>query len=494
MRVTWGFGRVVAGIMAAVVVVRAAVAQGPVAPAPEPAAVIDLPGAAGKAAGDRRPEPAAGPVGASGTLPAPDALRLPTLPRAGFEVRTPDGTISESDGEPLDSFAQRALRIHPRIRAASLAMEAARGLAVQARLYPNPMVAGGSPQANGSYSQWNGFITQDIVTAGKLNLQQQAALREVDVAGFELVRARFDVLAGTRRTFFGLLVAQRRRDILQMLFEVTERSAEVSRRLAAGGEAGRTDTLFFTIARDQAAVRLQNADVYVETGRRELAAAAGEPERAIGRVAGALSQPLPDFDLPELQEAVIAVNAKPRAARAAVERNRWLLRRARVEPIPDVNLLGGYQDQVDFPPQPQGLMQVMIEVPLFNRNQGNVRAATARVSEAVADFRQVQLELAMLTAEAVAGYRTGQQLVRKYERDILPAARENLGLTQRLYAAGEVSFLSLFEAQRVLIDTELAYLDALERRWSHAVMIADLLQLDTFPFDAAAPATVTDTP
>ena len=69
-------------------------------------------------------------------------------------------------------------------------------------------------------------------------------------------------------------------------------------------------------------------------------------------------------------------------------------------------------------------------------------------------------------------------------------ARENLELTQRLYAAGEVSFLSLFEAQRVLIDTELAYLDALERRWSHAVMIADLLQLEMFPFDAATPATV----
>jgi cobalt-zinc-cadmium efflux system outer membrane protein len=491
MRVTRGFRRSLAGLIA-VVAVRAAVAQPPTAPAPvsDPAAVVDLPEVAGDPAAARDP----GPPRAPEPLPVPDALRLPTLPRPGFEVRAPDDPATDSDGEPLDFFARRALQIHPRIRAATLAVEAARGLAVQARLYPNPMVAGGSPQANGSYSQWNGFITQDIVTAGKLNLQQQAALREVDVAGFELVRARFDVLAGTRRTFYALLVAQRRRDILQMLFEVTERSAEVSRRLAAGGEAGRTDTLFFTIARDQAAVRLQNADVYVETGGRELAAAVGEPERAIERITGALSLPLPDFDLPQLQEAVIAVNARPRAARAAVERNRWLLRRARVEPIPDVNLLGGYQDQVDFPPQPQGLMQVMIEVPLFNRNQGNVRAATARISEAVADVRQVQLELATLTAEAVAGYRTGQQLVRKYERDILPAARENLVLTQRLYAAGEVSFLSLFEAQRVLIDTELAYLDALERRWSHAVMIADLLQLDAFPFDAAAPAAVADAP
>jgi cobalt-zinc-cadmium efflux system outer membrane protein len=457
-----------------------------VAPATEPAAVVDLPDAS------RTAEPAAAPPRPPEPLPAPNASRLPLLPGQGFLINEPRQPGDGGSGETLDVYARLAMQIHPRIRAAVLAVEAARGLAVQARLYPNPMVAGGSPQANGAYSQWNGFITQDIVTARKLTLQQQAALREVDVKSFELIRARFDVLTGTRQAFYSLLVAQRRRDILEMLYEVTERSADVSQRLAAGGEAGRTDTLFFTIARDQAAVRLQNAGVYVETGRRELAAAVGEPERTIERIAGELSSPLPDFDLPALQRAVVSLNAKPRAARAAIERNRWLLRRARVQPIPDVNLLGGYQDQVDFPPQPQGLMQVMIEVPLFNRNQGNVRAATARISEAMADFRQVELELAMLTAEAVAGYRTGQQLVRKYERDILPAARENLELTQQLYAAGEVSFLSLFEAQRVLVDTELAYLDALERRWTHAVMIADLLQLEGFPFDEATPATVAE--
>jgi len=464
MNETRGVGSGLAATLAALVAVRALMAVEPIPPP------FSVPG------------------------PIAEGWRLPVLPRPGFEVRDPAAPSDEAAGETLDAFAELALRIHPRIRAAVQAVEAARGLAVQARLYPNPIVAGGSPQANGSYSQWNGFVTQDIVTAGKLRLQQQAALRDVEVSGFELVRARFDVLAGTRRSFYGLLVAQRRREILRMLLDVAERSAEVSGRLAAGGEVGRTDTLFFRIARDQAAVRLENAAVYVETGQRELAAAVGQPGLPVGPVAGPLSLPLPDFDLPALQQAVAAINARPRAARAVIERNRWLLRRAQVQPIPDVNLLGGYQDQVDFPPQPQGLMQVMVEVPLFNRNQGNVRAATARISGAVADWQQVEVELATLTAEAVAGYRTGQQLVRKYETDILPAARENLDLTQQLYAAGEVTFLNLFEAQRVLIDTELAYLDSLERRWTHAVMIADLLQLEVFPFDASTPAVRTIAP
>lgn len=444
-------------------------AAGAVTAAPPTAVVQPLPAV---------PEEAA----AAEAIPPPAALFALPGPAADWVPPVRDPAVVPTTPDTLAAFTQVALTGHPRIRAADAAVAAARGLAVQARLYPNPVVAAGSPQANGAYSQWNVFMTQDIVTAGKLQLQQQAALRQVEVAGFELVRARFDVLAGTRRTFYDLLVAQRRRQILAMLRDVAETSARVSERLAQGGEASRTDTLFFTIARDQALVRLDNADVYVETGRRELAAAVGQPEMAIGDIRGDLSLPLPDFDLPALQRAVVAANAKPQAARAAIERARWLLSRARVQPIPDVNVLGGYQAQVDFPPQPQGLMQVMVEVPLFDRNQGNVRAASAQVAEAVADWRRVELDLATLTAEAVAGYRTGQQLVRKYEADILPKSRRTLEATQRLYAAGEVTFLNLFEAQRVLFETELGYLDALERRWRHAVMIADLLQLEDFPF------------
>ena len=202
---------------------------------------------------------------------------------------------------------------------------------------------------------------------------------------------------------------------------------------------------------------------------------------------------MPFFDLKELQEAVVQANARPRAAEAQVAQAQWALERAVVEPIPNINLLGGYQRQVG-PAQEQGLMQVMMEVPLFDRNQGNIRSARAEIASSRADLRSIELDLATQTAQVVASYRTAQRLVEWYEQYILPKARETVQLTQQLYARGEVTFLSLLQAQRILTETELAFVEAQADRWNSAVTIASLLQLESFPPPPDSPAAVPPPP
>ena len=442
----------------------------------------------------------AGAQGAEWAPPAADAMRLP-------EAGVPLGSRPESVAVPLidaatqdaahgpspktlDEFVALAERNHPKLRAAQAAVEAARGKAVQARLYPNPVVAGFSPQMAGNESQWSGTVAQDLVTAGKLRLSQQAALREVQRAEYELIRARYDVLAEVRQTFYALLVSQRRMEIYQLLMDIAKRSYEIGRQLAEAGEGTKADVLFWSIERDRAEVRLLNAAVFIETGRRQVATAIGLPRADVGKIEGDLFRRLPNFDLKTLQEAVVQANARPRAVEADIARAQWSLERAVVQPIPNVNLMGGYQRQVGIPAQDQGLVQVMMSVPLFDRNQGNIRSARADIAATRATLRTIELDLASQTAQAIAAYRTSQRLVEWYEQYILPKARETVQLTQTLYARGEVTFLSLLQAQRILTETELAFVEAQADRWTNAVTIASLLQLEQFPPEADAPAVI----
>ena len=418
-------------------------------------------------------------------LPA-GAVPLAEAPVSGLEAAASPADDPRPSPRTLDEFVALAEESHPRLLAARAAVEAARGKAVQARLYPNPVVAGFSPQMAGPDSQWSGTVAQDIVTAGKLRLQQQAALREIQKAEYELIRARFDVLRGVRASYYQLLVAQRRLEIYKLLLDIARRSYDIGRQLAEAGEGTKADVLFWSIERDRAEVRLLNATVFIETGRRELAAAIGLPRVDIDTLQADLFAELPNFDLKQLQEAVVRGNALPRAAEAKIAGSQWALERAVVQPIPNVNLMGGYQRQVG-PPQDQGLAQVMMAVPLFDRNQGNIRTARADIATARADLRIVELDLATQTAQAVAAYRTAQRTVDWYEEYILPKARETVTLTQTLYARGEVTFLSLLQAQKILTETELSYVDSQQERWSGAVAIADLLQLEQFPPTAAAP-------
>jgi len=422
-------------------------------------------------------------------------LAPPATPPEPTAIPSPAPALLDGRPSPttLEEFVALAERSHPRLVAARAAIEAARGQAVQARLYPNPVAAVGSPQLAGPESQWSYFATQDVVTGGKLRLAQQAALRDVQKAEYDLIRARFDVLREVRGSYYALLVAQRRIEIYRLLFDIAKRSYDIGMALAEAGEGTKADVLFWSIERDRAEVQLINASVFIETGRRQLAAAIGLPRADVGTIRADLFQKLPWFDLKALQEAIVRSNAQPRAAEAQVARAQWALERAAVEPIPNVNVLGGYQRQVG-PPQQQGLVQLMMEVPLFDRNQGNIRSARAEIASSRADLRTIELDLATQAAQAIAAYRTAQRQADWYEQAILPKARETLELTQQLYARGEVTFLSLLQAQRILTETELAFVEAQADRWNGAVTIADLLQLEQFPPTAAAPAAVPPPP
>ena len=430
-------------------------------------------------------------------------LALPVPLPAGKPVPIPEvqGYKTESTNRgpspnTLDEFSSLALQNHPRMKAARASVEGARGEAVQARLYPNPTLAGSSPQLAGPDSQWNGFVSQEFVTAGKLKLAQQAALRGVQRTEYELVRARYEVLTGVRRAFYKLLVAQRKLIIFKQLYDISNRSYRLGQDLAAAGEGTKADTLFWSIERDRAEVRLLNATVDIETGRRELATAIGLPMADVGSIEGDLFQVLPNFDLKHLQRIVIARNADPQAAQADIARAQWQLERSVVEPIPNVTVMGGYQRQVTpvglvgAPEQDQGVLEVSCTIPLFNRNQGNIRAARAEIAKARAGLRSVEIGLAEQTARIINEYRQARRQAEWYQELILPKAQETVRVTQLLYSEGELTFLRLLEAQRILTETELSYVQSQGTRWASAAEIANLLQLEDFPLTMATPAAI----
>jgi cobalt-zinc-cadmium efflux system outer membrane protein len=383
-------------------------------------------------------------------------------------------------GTTLDQLVELAVANSPNLREARAQIDAAMGQAIQVGLYPNPTINFQSPQIAGSESQWNGFGTQEIVTAGKLRLNRAAAMRAVQQAQFHYQRTYYDLLTATRAGFYTVLVAQERVRVLRMLVDVITRSTESAERLFKAGLGTRTDSLLLEVDRERAEVELINAQVALAAARRELVAAIGVPEFSILQVEGDLNAQLPDYEYEALRRGVIDRNALAQIARLEVARNRVLLQRARVEPIPNVDVMGGYQRQV-FPAQDQGLLQLTMAVPIWNRNQGGIRAAAADVASASQRVTRVQNELSAQTAAAMGEYLQAQQRVENYEQAILPRAREIYRISAQAYAQGEFDFLRLLQAQRTFLETNLAYVTAQQDRWVAAARIAGLLQLERFP-------------
>lgn len=380
----------------------------------------------------------------------------------------------------LPNLTDQAERMHPELEQARRDIQAAQGRAVQAGLYPNPVLASASPQWAGSNSQYNVFTSQEFVTANKLTLAQQAALREVDQARFQWQAIRLRIVAGVRRDAFTTIAAQRRVGLQTELMGIVRQSRDIAKILLEGGEGTRADVLLLDIDYDRARMAVQNLQTELEVARRRLAYSVGDPRLPIDAVEGDLTIAIPAANLDSLRLYVAQTHPEMSVARLEIPRSQFLLRRAEVQPIPNLNLMGGYQRQVG-PPQDQGLFQATIEVPLFNRNQGNIRAAQADLARARAGVRTAELDLSQRVAEAYNSFTVSAQRAKIYEEQLRPKAQQTFRIARDLYEQGQIDFLRLLQSQRTLIETELGYLDVLQARLLAATELAALVQWNDFP-------------
>ena len=415
--------------------------------------------------------------------PAVTPARHDVLPLASVPIESVPMPAKEVDqsGATLQEMQFLALTNHPALREASAKVGVAQGEALQAGLPPNPFLISSSPQWAGSQSQYNWIVGQDFVTAGKLPLSRAAAEREVLKTQVEFTRTRFDVLTTVRVRFYEAAAAQRRTEVLEQLVGVTLQSRDVGKKLLEAGETNRADAMLLDIEYDKASAVLQNNEATLAAARKQLAAVVGLPAIDIGALQFDFTTPLPEYEHEALRLGVVDRNALAQAAAVEIQRTQWALRRASVEPWPNVQLQAGYQYSVEGDNNDQGFGQVMMSVPLWNRNQGGIRAARAETVRAMAGLQRTETELSQQAAEALGRYAAASIRAEVYEKQILPKAREVFRVNRSLFEQGQTDFLRLLQSQRTLIESDLGYIDAQEARWTAAAEISGLLQLEQFP-------------
>jgi len=389
--------------------------------------------------------------------------------------------VETQEGSSLQEIEFMALTGNPALREASASVAVAQGNAIQVGLLPNPGFFTSAPQLAGSDSQYNAVFTQDFITAGKLRLSRETALRAVEQAQLGFTKTRFDVLSNVRQEFYRTAAAQRRVEVLESLVGVASRSRDVGQKLLQAGEANRADATLLDIEYDRAFLARDNAHTTLAAARKRLAAVVGAPETDFGRLRFDFSVPLPNYELEVVRLGVVDRNAIAAIAAVEIQRTQWALRRELADRYPNFNLQGGYQYSVSPPLHDQGYAQFTTSIPLWNRNQGGIAAARADVARAGAALRRTENELSQRTAEALATYLPAVERTIVYRDKILPKAQEVFRVNQSLYEQGQTDFLRLLQAQRTLIEADLGYLEAQEERWTSAAVISGLLQQEQFP-------------
>jgi cobalt-zinc-cadmium efflux system outer membrane protein len=384
-------------------------------------------------------------------------------------------------GLRLENFEQMALANNPTMAQVEANRRVAAGLTKQAGIYPNPTVGYYGDEIRGGYtrgSKQGGFVSQTIVTGGKLRAARRVAelqANEVETSG-QVQRLR--ILTNVRVLFYQVLAAQRLVEVRQNLAKLAGDATQTSHQLGNVGQADRPDILQAEVEQQQANVSLRIAQQNLQASWRMLAAVTGKSGLSVTRLEGDLDD-LPDLTYEEWLNTTLRENPEVKLAQQAAERAEASLSQARKAAIPDIQITGilvqNYAPLLETnPSRATGVeagAQIGIQLPIFNRNQGNVAAARAEIESAKQDLARLKLQIERDLAGLFREYDSARVTVRQYKTEMLPRAQQAYKLYQTNYQNMAAAYPQVLISQRTLFQLEADYIQALENAWQSSLAI-----------------------
>jgi cobalt-zinc-cadmium efflux system outer membrane protein len=292
-------------------------------------------------------------------------------------------------------------------------------------------------------------LEQRIELGGKRARRARISRAQGSLASWDYETARLDVFTQTVTRFTDVIAAQRLLELAESAATLAEKtSSAVAERVKAGKEPA----LQATKARaelEMARLGRREAENRLEGSRKALAAMWGDGEPHFRQAAG-------DFDevlhaLPSLQAARRRLSANPALARrtAELELREAALAAAKAGRIPDLKASVGIQHFEEDGTESIAFGLVM-PLPLFNRNQGNIAAAEHELAMLRAAQKATERALGVELATTHATLRQAQERVLALRTKVVPAMEEAFEAAHEGYREGKFGVLDMLDAQRGL--------------------------------------------
>jgi len=411
-------------------------------------------------------------------LPAPELLR----------------DVMQRKTMSLADWLDLAEEHHPSLIEARAAVARSEQQARQLALPPNPIVGySGEHIRGGNYhgGEQGGFLSQEIVLGRKLALRRDVKRAEGHANEYAVEIQRARIHNDVAQRFFDALAGQAQVTLSQRVLGMANDAEANAHELMRVGQADAADVMKAELAAEQAKMDFVQSQRTFLAAFTQLAATAGRVEISACPLDGKLVEP-PQIDVKEVVQRDVEKSPAVQQAQAAVVVADAKLKLSRREPVPNLQVTAGewYSgERVDGTNRAAGWMgfaQVGVQLPLWNRNQGNVGAAKAELSAAHAAVIRTQLQTRERAEPLAQQYEQARFAADRYLTQMLPRARRAYELEVTKYQQMGQTYAKVLEAQAMLYQLQMGYVRALHDQWSVAIA------LENFALDGAlsAPATV----
>lgn len=371
----------------------------------------------------------------------------------------------------LAAALERALRVHPEIRAALKEVAAQAGAVKQAGTLPNPdleLLREGLDEPNRTSTVQ---LSIPLELGGKRSARIRAAEREQDVASLDVSAVRARVRGETIAAFYEVLAAMERSRLAGGIASIAAKATDVAAKRVLAGKVSPVEETRARVA--QASVRIEAVQA-----RRELARAMGKLAAMLGTDPHDIDIASPDaIELPRIAALPVLLAQLERApglarARALVEQRQATVEVERSRRMPDVRVALGTKREDG---RRQTVVGLSVPLPLFDRNQGSLLASLRRTDKARDELDAEAVRLRAELYDAHARMASALEEVALIATDVLPGAESAYQAASRGFELGKFSFLEVLDAQRTLFQSKNHYLLAVAESYRASAEIERLV-------------------
>jgi len=382
---------------------------------------------------------------------------------------------------PLDaqSAVEVALRNNRDLRATVKDVGIARGRQAQAGLLPNPQIEAEKPLEPEILSEFG--VEYDLTHALLTPLRSNAAAADVDAARLKLARTAVELAFAVQAAFYEAVSAEQKLTVAQRTLDALAAGRDAARALL---EAGNVPAL--TVATQEAAY--ERARVLVAQLQLDVAASREALHRTLGLHGSQTTYRLAGQLAPAPETVVVPATLETQAVQASLElaetraRLLGLSRRTGLERaegwLPDVSVAvraGELQHADGGHKERRWAGGLALSIPLFNRNQGTLRATEAEFDGLQDRYEGMAIRVRSAAREARNRLISAHARARQYHTVILPAQGRVTEQTLLQFNAMQVGVFQLLIARRDELDVQIANIETLREFWTAAAGLEAVL-------------------
>jgi cobalt-zinc-cadmium efflux system outer membrane protein len=373
----------------------------------------------------------------------------------------------------MEDAVRMALERNQTLRATRLTLDESRADEITAALKPNLNASFGadgfplfSPSTLtfstlGSVVNYGVGLGYTFERGGKRQRRISAARDTTDMTAQTVLDAERQLRFQTEQAFINVLLAKATLDVAQQDLKSFSDEVDINRQRVSAGDLSGGDFLKISIQKLQFETDVSTAELSLIQAKAALRQLVGyESAPADFDVRGDLVYTPRTVSLDDLTRTALASRPDLLAAQGGVrvaEDNAALERSNRAR---DVDGSLDYTRNGFGPVSTLGV-GVAFDLPIHDRNQGNIAHADVAVRQA--NETEAATRAAVLTdvATAFAQYQTNEKVVQLYESGYLDQARQSLDITTFAFQRGAATLLDLLDAERTSRTVQIAYRQAL---------------------------------